>query len=347
MSNEMTRSYPASAATARAPTTPAAGPESTVRTACDRARLAEIEPPFDCMMRQPAAAQPRFEPRQIPIDQRRHIGVHDRRAPALVLAVFGKHFGGHRHQHAEVAQPPRNLALVGRVDVGVQQAHGADVRPALAHGQQDLVQRGGIDRLERAPARIHAFAEPEGQLRFDERSRQGYEDVVELGARLSSDAQHVLEAGGRDQRHPRALALEHRIGRHGGAVHHLDAGVRIQFVDPGQDRARLIVGRGAELVHEEAAMIEADKVRERPASVYSYARGRFCAGGLRPRRAPLTPSLAGTPYSPLRSGARARCASRACRPAGCAGRLRPSHFTSSPKSPVPQFTSSPVARAFL
>ena len=50
MSNEITRDTLAAAATACAPTTPAAGPESTVRTAPARAVAAEIDPPFDCMI---------------------------------------------------------------------------------------------------------------------------------------------------------------------------------------------------------------------------------------------------------------------------------------------------------
>src|SRR5262245_2838088 len=50
ISNEITLGIRAAAATAWAPTTPAAGPESTVRTAPARAVDAEIDPPFDCMI---------------------------------------------------------------------------------------------------------------------------------------------------------------------------------------------------------------------------------------------------------------------------------------------------------
>ena len=65
MSNEITRAHPAALATARAPTTPAAGPERIVRTACARAAAAEIDPPLDCMIesRAPGAAassRPRY-----------------------------------------------------------------------------------------------------------------------------------------------------------------------------------------------------------------------------------------------------------------------------------------------
>ena len=50
MSNVISRSYPAISPTARAPTTPAAGPDRIVRTASCRAVVAAIVPPFDCMM---------------------------------------------------------------------------------------------------------------------------------------------------------------------------------------------------------------------------------------------------------------------------------------------------------
>jgi hypothetical protein len=50
MSNPITRVSPAASATALAPTTPPAGPDNTVRTACARAAPAEMHPPFDCMI---------------------------------------------------------------------------------------------------------------------------------------------------------------------------------------------------------------------------------------------------------------------------------------------------------
>ena len=51
MSIAMTSSSPAAFATPTAPTTPAAGPESRVRTGWLRATATLISPPLDCMMR--------------------------------------------------------------------------------------------------------------------------------------------------------------------------------------------------------------------------------------------------------------------------------------------------------
>src|SRR5918995_1559249 len=49
MSQEITSSMPASAASSAAPTVPAAGPERTVRTGCRDARSICMSPPLDCM----------------------------------------------------------------------------------------------------------------------------------------------------------------------------------------------------------------------------------------------------------------------------------------------------------
>ena len=49
MSKAIMRGKPAARATARAPTTPAAGPDRTVRMAMARAAPAEMEPPLDCI----------------------------------------------------------------------------------------------------------------------------------------------------------------------------------------------------------------------------------------------------------------------------------------------------------
>ena len=56
-------------------------------------------------------------------------------------------------------------------------------------------------------------------------------------------------------------------------MHHFGACVRVQFGDARQNRARLVVRRGAELVDEEAALIEPDEVGEGATRVDSYAGG--------------------------------------------------------------------------
>ena len=104
----------------------------------------------------------------------------------------------------------------------------------------------GLDRARRctAPVGVEPLGDAERQRRIDERPRQRHEDVVELRPRLPADAQHVLEARGRDERDARALALEHGVGRDGRSVHDVaSCAVPRQFRDAGENGARRIVGR--------------------------------------------------------------------------------------------------------
>ena len=58
MSKLISRSMPAAAAAARAPTTPPAGPESTVRTASRDASATLMAPPFERITRSRVALPP-------------------------------------------------------------------------------------------------------------------------------------------------------------------------------------------------------------------------------------------------------------------------------------------------
>ena len=57
MSKVTRSSWPMSPAMASAPTTPPAGPDSTMFTGRREASSAEVSPPFDCMMSRCALAQ--------------------------------------------------------------------------------------------------------------------------------------------------------------------------------------------------------------------------------------------------------------------------------------------------
>ena len=75
-------------ATACAPTAPAGRPGQDRAHRLRARRVAEIDPPFDCMMLSGDARQLRLERAEVVDHQRRHIRVDDRRAPALELAIF-------------------------------------------------------------------------------------------------------------------------------------------------------------------------------------------------------------------------------------------------------------------
>ena len=80
--------------------------------------------------------------------------------------------------------------------------------------------------------------------RSDERRNAIEKEIVEAGTRLPANLENVLESGGGDQGHARALSLQQRIGANGGAVQQRDAGLRPDFSERFGDGARRIVGRG-------------------------------------------------------------------------------------------------------
>ena len=131
--SEMTRRNPAARATARAPTTPAAGPDSTVRTACARAASRRDRAAVRLHDRERAIRRAAVCSRsEVAIDQRRDVGIDDGRAPALELAVLRQHFVRRAHAPAACPKPSGNLALVSGVRVRVQQTDGDDLGAAIA-----------------------------------------------------------------------------------------------------------------------------------------------------------------------------------------------------------------------
>ena len=91
------RSNPLRRAMVAAPTTPPAGPESTVRTGSRAADARLVIPPLDCMTKirdWPApdwrVSRSAFEALQIALHHRLQVRIHHHRAGALVFAELGK-----------------------------------------------------------------------------------------------------------------------------------------------------------------------------------------------------------------------------------------------------------------
>ena len=115
MSNEIIRSHPLRRAMAAAPTTPPAGPESTVRTGSRAAELRAVIPPLDCMTKMRVLA-PRlksapglragFQVFQIALHHRLQIRIHHDRAGAFVLAKLRQDLMGNGKRHSQVAATP-------------------------------------------------------------------------------------------------------------------------------------------------------------------------------------------------------------------------------------------------
>ena len=75
MSKEITSLSPSVAATARAPTAPPAGPDSTTRHGCAAAAASVVSPPFDCMSSSGAATPAESRSRRRSASQARIFGM--------------------------------------------------------------------------------------------------------------------------------------------------------------------------------------------------------------------------------------------------------------------------------
>ena len=119
--------------------------------------------------------------RQVPLERRRDVGVHQRRHGPLVLAELGEDLG--RDRHGQVGSDGRgdlgDDALVAPVRVGVQQADGQRL-DAVRDELLDGIANGGlVDRLDDRAVR----AGPLGHLA----------DVAGVGQRLGLLVDHEAE----------------------------------------------------------------------------------------------------------------------------------------------------------
>ena len=91
-------------------------------------------------------------------------------------------------------------------------------------------------------------------------------EPVEVSAILAAEVKQMLEAGGRDERRARALALEQRIRRNRRPVPE-----RLDLVGPDRARRRengvLLPLRGRHFRRPHVTVLEQDRVRKRPADV--------------------------------------------------------------------------------
>ena len=147
-------------------------------------------------------------------DRRPEVGVDRRRRGSLVLAQLGRELVRGDDPRARQAAPQllRHRALVRRVAEREQQADG-DRLDVLG----ELRQRVELQRLEHAVG-ADPLAHAVAALERHERLRMRGAEPVEVRAVLPPQVQQVLEPGGRDERGPRSLALEQRVGGDGRPV---------------------------------------------------------------------------------------------------------------------------------
>ena len=225
--------------------------------------------------RDPLRPGPLLDPGQVARDHRRHEGVDHRGGGPFVLAELGQQARRHRHRHATALQRRRHRLLVGRVRVGVQQAHRhrvPRVRPLRQPGQ--LV---GVHRLELRALGVQPSRHAQPVLPPCQRRLAPAHQRVQLGAVLASDLEHVLEAPVGDQPHARALALQKRVGRHRGSVEEDEgtasgAGIRAESQRPESEEHRLagVRRRRGDLEAPQPAVREHQQVGEGAARVHRH-----------------------------------------------------------------------------
>ena len=168
------------------------------------------------MIDEPRSGRARPRARKITVDQRRHIRIDDGRAPALELAISGR-----TSEDTDTSQPLRagsRRVFHDRHCVGMQKTHGHDLGAALLSLTAMASIAASSSAASTSPSASSRSRTPKGEPALHERSRRRHKDVVQLGARLAANADHILEAFGGDERNRCSFALEHRVGRDGRSV---------------------------------------------------------------------------------------------------------------------------------
>ena len=150
-----------------------------------------------------------FQPAQVGGARRRQVGAHHGGDGPLVFAELGGDVA-----RAHRGQPPGRQGagcdlLVGRGQVGVEQAHGHDIDRAGHPGHGGLLQRLQLTALAVEPA-PHLDAE----VARDQGLGPVGPQVVQRWPPLTGDLDHVCEACRREQGHGRPPPLEQGVGGH-------------------------------------------------------------------------------------------------------------------------------------
>ena len=229
---------------------------------------------------------------QVAVEHRLHVGVEGGDAGALVLAERGVDVAGEGNHHVgrHLGDHPRGLALVRRIGVGKEECDGDGVDLLFQQRRDGAAQRHGVERRDDPALRRDPLHHALAQMTGGQEHRRACLDreVVDVAAIAAADLQHVGKAGGGQQAHLAALALEHRIGGHRGAVH-----------DPADEAGRdapLLAHRRQRLAHrcarvglrggnleqaDRALPVDADHIGERAADVDADGYGARHVGPVR------------------------------------------------------------------
>ena len=162
-----------------------------------------------------SAAQALAELAEVRRERRLDVAVQHRRRRSFELAPLGRHLrrrgdGKIRMRGADALD---GAALVGRVRVRVQEAHGNRLDAVPQEQLElavDLVER---ERLELRSVRGRSLGHLAPEVARHQRLGRRVEEVVDLGARAAADREDVAEAARRQQPDPDAALLEHGVDR--------------------------------------------------------------------------------------------------------------------------------------
>ena len=221
---------------------------------------------------EPALAQRARERAEIAVDDRLHVGREHGGRRALVFAELASHVARARDADAgEALGDHRGHApLVRGVRVAVEKADRDGLIVAALQRLGDAVPRGrlvqGCDHLA---VGAHALGDLEGIAARHHRLGLAVMDVVDGAPALALQDEQVAEALGGEERDPCALALEHRVGGDGRAVHEIASGGQRQtaLVERGDGAQVGRMRRARHLGDAHAAALERDEIGERAADL--------------------------------------------------------------------------------
>ena len=168
----------------------------------------------------PRLAQAFGETLEITLERRSDVRVDDGRADPLELLDLRKHVGRHRHVHRGQFAGERlgGPALVLRRAVRVEVAHRHRFDLFGGEGAYRGTQRAFLERRRRGAVGPNALAYRQAQMARHQGLRRRLAQRVAVVLEPFAHLQDVAMPFGGEQAEPRALALEQRIGRDGGAV---------------------------------------------------------------------------------------------------------------------------------
>ena len=220
---------------------------------------------------------------EVAADARLHVGMDGGGDRALVLADDRPDVGRAEHGYLRRHLPHQgsHLVLVGGIAVGIQERHDDAFGTRLARLCDGGLDAGPVDRPQFAAVARQAPRDRKDTLPGDERRGTFRKQVVDIRRSQPGHLEHVGEPFGREMAEPDALALDHGVHAHGGAVAEMDdlagsdAEARLELTEALQHLGARPVGarRHFQGLGFQGGLVEHEEVGERAPDIDSNAIG--------------------------------------------------------------------------